>query len=85
MTQVTLADSRRDWIVPFVLRHAERTGLHAIAAAHALAGFVRYRSFSGFDQRADRANRNTGRLVAVHTHAPHETIVASIDDCKRVC
>src|SRR5271167_935047 len=52
--------------VPFVLRHSEGASCHAITAPHAPAFVVGDRAEGGLLQRAHRADRGTGRVVAVH-------------------
>ncbi len=68
VAHVALAHLRQA-LVPFVGRHLERAGLHAIAAAHALVGVVDHRSQGRLLQRAHRAHRRARRLLAVHAQA----------------
>ena len=70
----------RDGLVPFVFRHAKRTGCHAIAASHAAAFVVSDRAESGLLQRAHRADRGAGRVVAVHAQPAHELVVLGQDN-----
>src|SRR5207244_351712 len=66
----------RDRLRPLVLRHAERTRHHAVAAAHALVGVVRDRTFLMLDERADGADRDAGRIEAVHAELAHVLLAA---------
>jgi hypothetical protein len=52
--------------IPLRFRDIKRAGSHAITASDASFCMVNHRTGSGFFQRCDRTNRNTGRLDAVH-------------------
>src|SRR5271165_6181050 len=70
----------RNCFVPFILRYAKGTCRHAVAASHAAALVVGDRAERGFFQRANRTDRSTGRVVAVHAQTAHELVVLGEHD-----
>src|SRR5581483_4719618 len=62
---------------PFVLRHAEGTGHHAVAATHALDFVVSDRAQGRLFQSAHGADRSASRFLTIHAQAPHEFVTFS--------
>ena len=59
--------------IPLIAWNAERTGHHAVAAAHALLAVVQYYAFGRAIHGADRAGRNAGWFQAVTAKLAHKS------------
>src|SRR5579884_2242159 len=84
ITHVALADARQT-ARPFVHGYLERTREEAVAATHALRCIVGHRAQRRFAQSTDGADRDAGRLGAVHAEPPAELVPERFNRREFVC